>query len=83
MLHESLLDQQLFGIDVGDAIADMGASGADHCVFSTSRNKPISFNSYDLKCEAADQSSGDGSERLEGLREGIGNALSFSFRIFI
>jgi hypothetical protein len=32
MLHESLLDQQLFGIDVGDAIADMGASGADHCV---------------------------------------------------
>jgi len=40
MLHESLLDQQLFGIDVGDAIADMGASGADHCVFSTSGNNP-------------------------------------------
>jgi hypothetical protein len=44
---------------------------------------PISFNSYDLKCEAADQSSGDGLERLEGLREGIGNDTSFSFRIFI
>jgi hypothetical protein len=28
MLHESLLDQQLFGIDVGDAIAYMGACGA-------------------------------------------------------
>jgi len=32
MLYESLLDQQLFGVDVGDAIAYMGACGADHYV---------------------------------------------------
>jgi len=34
---------------------------------------PISFNSYDLKCEAANRLSGDGLERLEGLGEGTGN----------
>ena len=44
---------------------------------------PISFNSYDLKCEAADQSSGDGLEGLGDWGEGIGNDPSFSFHIFI